>query len=82
MSYSDAVNFVLINGMSCEDRPTLAMRVWNACRAGVLRLNSGSKPFVVKRPVTKCIGWVKDAIHEHDEKWSAAVKEAGGEIAE
>jgi len=38
--------------------------------------------FVVKRPTTKCIGWVKEAIHEHDEQWFAEVKAAGGEIAE
>ncbi|WP_158784981.1 hypothetical protein [Pantoea sp. BAV 3049] len=93
MSYSDAVNFVLINGMSCEDRPTLAMRVWNACRAGVLRLNSGRKPqrFVV--PLKKLS--VEEVMHrsgfdrQYAEGWCSAndwaineVKLAGGEIAE
>lgn len=37
-------------------------------------------PFVVQRPGTKCIGWVRDAIHEHDAKWIAAVEAAGGEV--
>lgn len=35
MTYDDARNFVLINGMATEDRATLAMRVWNACRAAI-----------------------------------------------
>ena len=37
-------------------------------------------PFVVNRPGTKCIGWVRDAIHEHDAKWVEAVKAAGGSV--
>ena len=37
MSYSDACCFVLNNGMAREDRNTLAMRVWNACRAAILQ---------------------------------------------
>ncbi|MDU4288381.1 hypothetical protein [Mixta calida] len=39
-------------------------------------------PVVVKRPGTKCIGWVRDAIHEHDAKWIAAVEAAGGSVAD
>lgn len=35
---------------------------------------------VVIRPGTKCIGWVKEAIHEHDEQWIAAIKAAGAEV--
>lgn len=36
MTYDAARNFVLINGMANEDRATLAMRVWNSCRAAML----------------------------------------------
>lgn len=36
MNFSAACNFVQINGMAKEDRVTLAMRVWNACRAAML----------------------------------------------
>lgn len=36
MNFSTACNFVQINGMANEDRATLAMRAWNACRASML----------------------------------------------
>lgn len=36
MNFSTACNFVQINGMANEDRATLAMRAWNACRAAML----------------------------------------------
>ncbi|AGX84650.1 EaA protein [Salmonella phage STP03] len=36
MNFSTACNFVQINGMAKEDRTTLAMRAWNACRAAML----------------------------------------------
>lgn len=36
MNFSAACNFVQINGMAKEDRVTLAMRAWNACRAAML----------------------------------------------
>lgn len=37
LKYEDAVNFVTINGLANEERGTLAMRVWNACRAALLQ---------------------------------------------
>ncbi|ELE7184302.1 protein Eaa [Salmonella enterica] len=40
MNFSTACNFVQINGMAKEDRATLAMRAWNACRTAML---NGSK---------------------------------------
>lgn len=36
MNFSTAGNFVQINGMAKEDRATLAMRAWNACRSAML----------------------------------------------
>lgn len=36
MNFSTACNFVQINGMAKEERTTLAMRAWNACRAAML----------------------------------------------
>ncbi|WP_448692635.1 hypothetical protein [Salmonella enterica] len=36
MNFSTACNFVQINGMAKEERSTLAMRAWNACRAAML----------------------------------------------
>ncbi|EFQ9162566.1 hypothetical protein H0M52_004873 [Salmonella enterica] len=36
MNFSTACNFVQINGMANEDRATLAMRAWNACRSAML----------------------------------------------
>ncbi|EEN1971998.1 hypothetical protein K4D40_002402 [Salmonella enterica] len=39
MNFSTACNFVQINGMAKEDRATLAMRAWNACRS--VMLNGG-----------------------------------------
>lgn len=37
MNFSTACNFVQINGMAKEDRATLAMRAWNACRTAMLQ---------------------------------------------
>ncbi|EDH9485159.1 DUF551 domain-containing protein [Salmonella enterica subsp. enterica serovar Newport] len=37
MNFSTACNFVQINGMAKDDRVTLAMRAWNACRAAMLQ---------------------------------------------
>ncbi|QAB30094.1 hypothetical protein [Pantoea ananatis] len=34
----------------------------------------------VEKPTTKCIGWVKESIQEHDEKWIRAIREAGYEV--
>lgn len=34
----------------------------------------------VEKPTTKCIGWVKESIQEHDEKWITAIREAGYEV--
>ena len=39
-------------------------------------------PQPVKRPATKCIGWVRDAIHEHDAKWIEAIRTAGYHVEE
>ncbi|WP_080207393.1 hypothetical protein [Salmonella enterica] len=36
MNFSTACNFVQINGIANEDRATLAMRTWNACRDAML----------------------------------------------
>lgn len=36
----------------------------------------------VKQPGTKCIGWVKETIQEHDEKWCDAIRAAGYEVQE
>lgn len=36
----------------------------------------------VKQPGTKCIGWVKETIHEHDAKWRDAIRAAGYEVQE
>ncbi|EDX5689595.1 hypothetical protein IHY83_000668 [Salmonella enterica] len=36
MNFSTACNFVQINGIAKEDRATLAMRAWNACRTAML----------------------------------------------
>ncbi|MFL3338192.1 hypothetical protein ACJ0NE_08630 [Klebsiella oxytoca] len=36
MNYQDGVLFVLNNDMSSIERGTVAMRVWNACRAAML----------------------------------------------
>ncbi|HID2079942.1 TPA: hypothetical protein ACXGKJ_004963 [Klebsiella oxytoca] len=44
MNFSAACNFVQINGMAKEDRVTLAMRVWNACRAAMLQ--AGNSPVI------------------------------------
>ena len=42
MSFNDAVCFIQINGMANENRETLAMRTWNACRAKILK--DGNSP--------------------------------------
>ncbi|WP_042291638.1 hypothetical protein [Citrobacter sedlakii] len=42
MSFSTACNFVQINGLAREDRATLAMRAWNACRAAMLQAGNDS----------------------------------------
>lgn len=34
----------------------------------------------VKKPGTECIGWVKEAIHEHDAKWRDAIRAAGYQV--
>lgn len=34
----------------------------------------------VKAPDTKCIGWVKDSIKEHEEKWRDAIRAAGYQV--
>lgn len=34
----------------------------------------------VKTPETKCIGWVKDTVKEHDEKWRDAIRAAGYQV--
>ncbi|EMD8242852.1 hypothetical protein ACFPPI_003282 [Salmonella enterica] len=44
MNFSTACNFVQINGMAKEDRATLAMRAWNACRAAMLQ--AGNSPVI------------------------------------
>lgn len=36
----------------------------------------------VKQPGTKCIGWVKESIQEHDAKWRNAIRAAGYEVQE
>lgn len=36
----------------------------------------------VKKPGTECIGWVKEAIQEHDAKWCDAIRAAGYEVEE
>lgn len=47
MNFSAACNFVQINGMAKEDRVTLAMRVWNACRAAMLQDADGKPELTV-----------------------------------
>jgi len=40
---------------------------------------------VMKRvtlPHTTCVGWVKEAIQEHDAKWIEAIRAAGGSVKE
>lgn len=44
MNFSTACNFVQINGMAKEERTTLAMRAWNACRAAMLQ--AGNSPAI------------------------------------
>lgn len=43
-------------------------------------------PVQVMQPVvppnTTCVGWVKDAIEEHDAKWVEAIRTAGGSVKE
>lgn len=34
----------------------------------------------IEAPGTKCIGWVRDTIREHDEKWKDAIRVAGYEV--
>lgn len=36
----------------------------------------------VELPHTKCVGWVKEAIQEHDAKWIEAIRAAGGSVKE
>lgn len=36
-----------------------------------------ARDVAVMRPKTTCIGWVKETIHEHDEKWIEAIRAAG-----
>jgi len=43
---------------------------------------NATAPQPVKRPATKCIGWVRDAIHEHDAKWIEAIRAAGHQVEE
>lgn len=55
---------------------------WNSDYKPLYARAAPPAPVVVKRPGTKCIGWVRDAIHEHDAKWIAAVEAAGGSVAD
>lgn len=34
----------------------------------------------IEAPGTKCLGWVRDTIREHDEKWKDAIRVAGYEV--
>lgn len=52
---------------------------FNAFIDEVKRLNA-TAPQPVKRPATKCIGWVRDAIHEHDAKWEENIRAAGCQV--
>ncbi|EJZ4003074.1 DUF550 domain-containing protein [Salmonella enterica] len=79
MNFSTACNFVQINGMAKEDRATLAMRAWNACRAAMLQ----SKYRDLSQPVDPQIseyekimlraGWVMVPVEPTDEMIVAAM---------
>ncbi|EAO3176787.1 hypothetical protein I8K73_002965 [Salmonella enterica] len=79
MNFSTACNFVQINGMAKEDRATLAMRAWNACRSAMLQ----SKYRDLSQPVDPQIseyekimqraGWVMVPVEPTDEMIEAAM---------
>ncbi|EAM2043351.1 hypothetical protein AB5V99_003769 [Salmonella enterica] len=64
MNFSTACNFVQINGMAKEDRATLAMRAWNACRAAMLQ---GAEP-VSDRDELPVIGWLRSDYNSDDKR--------------
>ncbi|EBH3515671.1 DUF550 domain-containing protein [Salmonella enterica subsp. enterica serovar Ituri] len=64
MNFSTACNFVQINGMAKEDRATLAMRAWNACRAAMLQ---GGQP-VSNRDELQVIGWLRSDYNSDDKR--------------
>ncbi|EDI0823521.1 DUF551 domain-containing protein [Salmonella enterica subsp. enterica serovar Muenster] len=64
MNFSTACNFVQINGMAKEDRVTLAMRAWNACRTAMLQ---GGQP-VSNRDELQVIGWLRSDYNSDDKR--------------
>ncbi|EGG4792907.1 hypothetical protein HKE36_003401 [Salmonella enterica] len=64
MNFSTACNFVQINGMAKEDRATLAMRAWNACRTAMLQ---GAEP-VSDRDELPVIGWLRSDYNSDDKR--------------
>lgn len=68
MNFSTACNFVQINGMAKEDRATLAMRAWNACRAAMLQAE----------PVSNSDELPLDYLQGHKDglEWAAQLAEA------
>lgn len=79
MNFSTACNFVQINGMAKEDRATLAMRAWNACRAallqdGFLDLSQPVDPQIAKyEQIMLQAGWVMVPVEPTDEMIAAAM---------
>lgn len=68
-----------LNGLLCGDNnKTAAKQFLQDC------INGQPAPAPVLKPVevprTDCIGWVRDTIHEHDEKWKQAIRAAGYEV--
>ncbi|EBS5038505.1 DUF550 domain-containing protein [Salmonella enterica subsp. enterica serovar Weltevreden] len=64
INFSTACNFVQINGMAKEDRVTLAMRAWNACRTAMLQ---GGQP-VSNRDELQVIGWLRSDYNSDDKR--------------
>lgn len=80
MNFSTACNFVQINGMAKEDRATLAMRAWNACRAALLQdgfrdLSQPVDPQIAKyEQIMLQAGWVMVPVEPTDEMIAAAME--------
>ena len=68
----------LEEGIACSDEYGFSGNVLKSMKIALAALTA--QP--VKRPATKCIGWVRDSIHEHDAKWVEAIRDAGYEVQE
>ncbi|SYO03828.1 hypothetical protein [Klebsiella pneumoniae] len=69
MNFSAACNFVQINGMAKEDRVTLAMRVWNACRAAMLQAQSDDDGEPTDDERIMAIEGIQNCERSGDEGW-------------